>query len=225
MPTSHVRPTPMTDALYEYVLTVGVREPDVIRRLREETARLPDGEWQTAPEQGPVLDLLVKLTGATRVLEVGTFTGYGALWMALALPPAGRVVTLDVSEDFVRVGRKYWQEAGVAGKIESVIAPAVGTLDRLLADGAAGSFDLAYVDADKANVGAYYERCLRLVRPGGLVTIDNTLWDGKPADPAETDPSTAAIRELNARVFADDRIDLCFLPFADGMTVCRKKAP
>lgn len=221
--TSHVRPTPMTDRLYDYVLSVGVREPDVARRLREETARLPDGEWQTAPEQGPVLELLVKLTAARRVLEVGTFTGYGALWLALALPADGRVVTLDVSEEFVRVGRKYWAEAGVAGKIESVLAPALGTLDRLLADGAAGTFDLAYVDADKGNVGGYYDRCLHLVRPGGVVAIDNTLWDGKPADPAVTDEATVAIRELNARVFADDRIDLCFLPFADGMTVCRKK--
>jgi predicted O-methyltransferase YrrM len=221
--TSHVRPTPMTDALYDYVLAVGVREPDVIRRLREETARLPDGEWQTAPEQGPVLDLLVKLIGAKQVLEVGTFTGYGTLWMALALPAAGRVLTLDVSEEFVRVGRKYWQEAGVLGKIDSVIAPALGALDELLTGGAAGTFDLAYIDADKENVGGYYERCLRLVRPGGLVTIDNTLWDGKPADPVVTDASTAAIRELNAKVFKDDRIDLCFLPFADGMTVCRKK--
>jgi caffeoyl-CoA O-methyltransferase len=221
--TSHVRPTPLTDRLYDYVLSVGLREPDVLRRLREETAGLPDGEWQTAPEQGPVLELLVKLLGAKRVLEVGTFTGYGTLWVALALPADGRVVTCDVSEPFTGVARWYWQEAGVADKIDLRLGPAVGTLDGLIAGGQGGTFDLAYIDADKANVGRYYEQCLELVRPGGVVAVDNTLWDGKPADPAVTDESTTAIRALNAKVFADDRVDLCFLPFADGMTVCRKR--
>lgn len=220
---SHVRPTPLTDRLYDYVLSVGVREPDVLRRLREETAKLRDGEMQTAPEQGPVLDLLVKLTGATRVLEVGTFTGYGTLWMALALPEGGRVVTCDVSDAYTRVAKPYWKEAGVFLKIALMMGPALGTLDQLLAGGKAGSFDLAYIDADKENTVAYYEKCLELVRAGGVVAIDNTLWDGKPADPAVTDASTAAIRELNAKVHADERVDLCFLPFADGMTICRKR--
>jgi O-methyltransferase len=217
--SSHVRPTPLTDHLYDYALSVGLREPAVLRRLRDETARLPDGEMQTAPEQGPLLDLLVKLLGAKQVLEVGTFTGYGTLWMALALPAGGRVVTCDVSEPFTAIARRYWAEAGVAGRIELRLGPAVETLAGL----PAGAFDLAYIDADKANVVRYYELCLGLVRPGGVVAIDNTLWDGKPADPAVTDESTAAIRELNARVYADDRVDLCFLPFADGMTVCRKR--
>jgi O-methyltransferase len=216
---SHVRPTVLTDRLYDYVLSIGVREPEIVRRLRDETARLPDGEWQTAPEQGPLLELLVKLLAAKRVLEVGTFTGYGALWLALALPADGRVVTCDISEAFTAIGRRYWSEAGVADKIDLRIGPAIETLAAL----PAGSFDLAYIDADKENVGRYYERCLELVRPGGVVAIDNTLWDGKPADPAIRDESTAAIRELNAKLFADSRIDLCFLPFADGMTLCRKR--
>ena len=220
---SFVRPTPMTDRLYDYVLSVGLREPDVLRRLREETARLPDGEMQTAPEQGPVLELLVKLLGAMRVLEVGTFTGYGTLWVALTLPAGGRVVTCDVSEAYTAIGKRYWQEAGAADRIDLRMGPAVGTLDGFRAAGQAGSFDLAYVDADKANVARYYEQCLELVRPGGVVAIDNTLWDGKPADESVTDADTAAIRALNAKVHGDGRIDLCFLPFADGMTLCRKR--
>jgi predicted O-methyltransferase YrrM len=221
---SHVRPTPLTDRLYDYVLSVGVREPDVLRRLRAETAKLRDGEMQTAPEQGPVLDLLIRLTGASRVLEVGTFTGYGTLWMALALPEGGRVVTCDVSVEYTNIAKPYWKEAGVFNKIGLMLAPALETLDKLLAGGQAGGYDLAYIDADKANVVAYYERCLELVRGGGMIAIDNTLWDGKPADPNVTDDSTTAIRALNAKIFTDERADLCFLPFADGMTLCRKRA-
>lgn len=220
---SHVRPTPMDDRLYEYVLGVGLREPEACRRLREETAALPDGEWQTAPEQGPLLDLFVKLLAAERVLEVGTFTGYGTLWLALALPPGGRVLTCDVSETFTGIARRHWAAAGVADRIELELAPATETLAGLLSGGAASTFDLAFVDADKENVGAYYELCLSLVRPGGLVAIDNTLWDGRPADPANGEASTVAIRELNAKAHADERIDLCFLPFADGLTLCRKR--
>ena len=215
---SHVRPTPLTDQLYEYVLTVGLREPDVLRRLREETATLPDGEWQTAPEQGPLLDMFVKLLGAKRVIEVGTFTGYGTLWLALALPPGGTVVTCDVSAAFTAIGRKYWQQAGVADRIDLRLAPAVETLPTL----PAGGFDLAFIDADKENYGRYYDECLRLLRPGGLVLVDNTLWDGRPADPANQEASTIAVRALNARMHADERIELCFLPFADGLTVGRK---
>lgn len=216
---SHVRPTPLSDSLYEYVLQVGLREPDVLRRLREETAELPDGEWQTAPEQGPLLELLVKLLGAKKVLEVGTFTGYGALWFALSLPADGHVTTLDVTDEFLKVGKKYWREAGVDGKITFVQAPATETLGTLPAE----SFDLAFIDADKQNVVAYYELCYRLVRTGGIIAVDNTLWDGKPADDDFKDPSTQAIRELNRLLHGDTRVDLCFLPFADGVTVLRKR--
>jgi O-methyltransferase len=221
--TSHVRPTLLTDELYDYVLRIGLREPDVLRRLREATAMLPDGEWQTAPEQGPVLDLLLRLLNARRVLEVGTFTGYGTVWMALALPPDGKLVTCDVSDDFAAIGRPYWQEAGVAGRIEFHHGPAIATLDALLAGDGADSFDFAFIDADKENCVRYYEQCLGLVRPRGIVAVDNTLWDGRPADPANNEASTRAIRELNARIHADDRVELCFLPFADGLTLARKR--
>lgn len=221
--SSHVRPTLLTDTLYDYVLSVGLREPDVLRRLREATALLPDGEWQTAPEQGPVLELLLNLLGARRVLEVGTFTGYGTLWMALTLPPDGKVITCDVSIDFPAIGQPFWQEAGVADRIEFRAGPAEQTMQSLLSEGAAGSFDFAFIDADKENCVRYYEQCLALVHPGGLVAVDNTLWDGRPADPANHEASTRAIRELNSRLSTDDRVDLCFLPFADGMTLARKR--
>lgn len=222
--TSFVRPTPMTDRLYEYVLAVGVREPAAFRDLREATARLPECEWQIAPEQGPVLALLVRLLGATKCLEVGTFTGYSALWVASALPPGGRLVCCDVNESYAALAREHWARAGLADRIELHLAPAADTLARLLADGHAGTFDFAFVDADKSHYHLYYERCLELVRPGGLVVVDNTLWDGKPADPGVTDADTAAIRGLNAKLHADERVELCFLPFADGLTVCHKRA-
>jgi O-methyltransferase len=216
---SHVRPTPLDDRLYDYVLDVGLREPDLLRRLREETALLPDGEWQTAPEQGPLLELLIKLLNAKNVLEVGTFTGYGTLWLALALPADGRVTTLDVTDEYLKVGKKYWREANVEKRIDFIQAPALETLGTLPLEG----FDLAFIDADKQNAVAYYESCYRLVRTGGIIAIDNTLWDGKPADDDFRDASTAAMRELNKRVHADTRVDLCFLPFADGVTLLRKR--
>jgi len=219
---SHVRPTPLTDELYDYVLRTGLREPDVLRRLREATATLPDGEWQTAPEQGPVLDILLRLLNARRVLEIGTFTGYGTLWMALALPLNGKIITCDISQAFAAVGQPFWEEAGVAERIDLRIGPAAQTLDALLRDGA-GSFDFAFIDADKVNCLRYYEQCLDLVRPGGIVAVDNTLWDGRPADPSNTEASTLGIRALNSRIHTDERVDLCFLPFADGLTLARKR--
>jgi predicted O-methyltransferase YrrM len=217
---SHVRPTTMTDALYEYVLTIGLREPAILHELREETSRLPEGEWQTAPEQGPLLDLLVKITNAKRILEVGTFTGYGALWFALASPEV-RVITCDVSGPFTAIGKKYWAKAGVADRIDLRLAPATETLKKLIAAGE--QFDLAFIDADKENVVEYFELCLRLVKVGGLILIDNTLWDGRPANPTEQEASTVAIRDLNGKLHGDERIDLCFLPFADGLTIARKR--
>lgn len=219
---SFVRPTPVTDRLYEYVLSVSLREPEALRALREETGRLTEGEWQIAPEQGPFLAMLVQLMGAKNCLEVGTFTGYSAAWVASALPPDGKLICCEVSEPYAAVARKHWAAAGVAGKIDLRMGPALDTLNSLLAAGRAGAFDSAFVDADKANYDAYYEACLRLVRPGGLVAIDNTLWDGKVADPAVTDADTAAIRSLNAKLFADGRVSLSFLPFADGLTLARR---
>lgn len=218
-----VRPTPLTDRVYEYALTIGLREPEAFRRLREETGRLAEGEWQIAPEQGPLLALLVKLLGAKKCLEVGTFTGYSALWVASALPPGGRVVCCDVNPTFAEIARRHWAAAGLADRIELHLAPALDTLSGLRAAGGHGTFDYAFVDADKANYDAYYEAALALLRPGGLVAIDNTLWDGKLADPAVNDADTAAIRALNAKLHADERVELCFLPFADGLTLGLKR--
>ncbi len=210
----------MTDALYDYVLKVGLREPAILRELRVETAKLPDGEWQTAPEQGPLLDLLVKITGAKKVLEVGTFTGYGALWFALASKDV-KVITCDVSEPFTAIAKRYWAKAGVQDRIDLRLAPAAETLKKQIANGE--SFDLAFIDADKDNMVEYFEFCLKLVKVGGLILIDNTLWDGRPADDSNNESSTVVIRTLNAKLFDDPRIDLCFLPFADGLTITRKR--
>lgn len=218
---SHVRPTPITDALYEYVLQIGLREPDLLRRLREETAKLPLGEWQTAPEQGPLLDLFVKLIPAKSILEVGTFTGYGTLWLAGALPAGGSIITCDVSEEYTAIAQKYWQEAGVSDRIDLRLAPALDTLRALSKE--LKVFDFVFIDADKDNYVAYYEESLKLVRTGGLIAIDNTLWDGRPIDKTNSEPSTVAIRKLNQLIASDERVDLCFLPYADGLTVCRKR--
>ena len=215
---SFVRPTPVTDRVYEYVLSVSLREPDVFRDLREETARLPECEWQIAPEQGPLLAMLVELMGATNCLEIGTFTGYSAAWVASALPAGGSITTCEVNEAYAAVARKYWATAGLAAKIDLRMGPALDTIRPF----PAASFDYAFIDADKANYDAYYERCLELVRRGGLIVLDNTLWDGKVADPSVTDEETVAIRALNAKLFTDSRVSLCFLPFADGLTLARK---
>ncbi|MBN9121828.1 MAG: class I SAM-dependent methyltransferase [Planctomycetes bacterium] len=220
---SFVRPTPMTDRLYEYVLSVGVREPAAFDALREETAKLAEAEWQIAPEQGPFLAMLVQLMGAKRCLEIGTFTGYSAMWVASALPADGKLVCCELSAVYAGVAQKHLTAAGLMGKVDLRVAPAADSLAQLLADGQAGTFDYAFIDADKGRYNLYYERSLELVRPGGLIVLDNTLWDGKPADPAVTDPDTVAIRALNEKIHADDRVSLSFLPFADGLTLARKR--
>ena len=222
MLASYVRPTPMTDRLYEYVLSVGVREPAAFEALRADTAQLPECEWQIAPEQGPFLAMLVQLMSAKKCLEVGTFTGYSAMWVAGALPPDGKLVCCEISGMYAGVARKHLTSAGLIDKVDLRIAPAGDTLAALLADGEAGTFDYAFIDADKGRYDLYYERCLELVRPGGVIAIDNTLWDGKPADPSVTDPDTLAIRALNAKLHGDARVSLSFLPFADGLTLARK---
>jgi predicted O-methyltransferase YrrM len=218
-----VRPTPMTDALYEYALAVGLREPDLFRALRAETSRLTNGQMQIAPEQGPFSALLVQLLGAKNCLEVGTFTGYSALWVASVLPPDGKLICCDVSEEFTALAREYWARTGLAAKIDLRLGPAVDTLASLLAGGWAGLMDYAFIDADKTSYDAYYEACLKLLRPGGLIAIDNTLWDGKVADPQAADPDTLAIRRLNAKLHADPRVSLSLLPFADGLTLALKR--
>jgi predicted O-methyltransferase YrrM len=213
----------MTDRLYEYVLAVGLREPTAFNALREETANLPDCEWQIAPEQGPFLAMLIELLGAKKCLEVGTFTGYSAAWVASVLPPDGKLICCELSGLYAGIAKKHLTSMGLIGKVELRIAPAADSLAQLLAAGEAGTFDYAFIDADKSSYDLYYERCLELVRPGGLIAIDNTLWDGKPADPNVNDEDTLAIRALNKKLHGDERVSLSFLPFADGLTLARKR--
>jgi caffeoyl-CoA O-methyltransferase len=220
---AHDRNLGLSDTLYRYLLDASLREPDVLRRLREETAQMEEGGMQIGPEQGQFLALLLKLIGARRVLEIGTFTGYSALWMALALPDDGQLIACDVSAAYTSVGRRYWQEAGMAHKIDLRLAPAGETLEALLADGQAGTFDLAFIDADKEGYDGYYEQCLQLVRPGGLLAIDNVLWGGAVADPEVADEATVALRALNTKLHADERVDLSLLPIGDGLTLARKR--
>jgi predicted O-methyltransferase YrrM len=213
----------LTDKLDDYLLGVSLRENDVQRRLREETARLPMAGMQIAPDQGQLMALLARLVGARNCLEIGTFTGYSALTVALALPPDGRIIACDVNPDTTAVAQRYWREAGVADKIELKLAPALETLDALLAARQEGRFDFAFIDADKENYDAYYERVLRLLRPGGLIVIDNVLWGGAVGDPRVKDPETLALRALNQKLHRDERVDLALLPLADGITLARKR--
>jgi caffeoyl-CoA O-methyltransferase len=209
------------DELNAYLIEVGTREPGVLARLRDETAAMPQAGMQIAVEQGALLALLIKLIGAHRVLEIGTFTGYSSTAMALALPADGRLVCCDVSEEFTSVARRYWAEAGVADRVDLRLAPALETLEALLAEEGAGSFDLAFIDADKTSYAGYVEACLRLVRAGGVIAIDNVLWSGRVIDPADSDEDTQAIRDLNAALAGDERVDLAMVPIADGVTLLR----
>ena len=211
----------LPDDLYAYLLEHSVRESDVLRRLREETETLEHSNMQIGPEQGRFMALLVELIGAENALEVGTFTGYSALAVASALPEHGRLVACDVSEEWTSIARRYWAEAGVDHKIDLRLAPATETLDAILATGGENRFDFAFVDADKEGYEAYYERALRLVRPGGLIAIDNTLWEGKVADASVTDTDTEAIRRLNRKLSRDERISLSIVPIGDGLSLAR----
>jgi predicted O-methyltransferase YrrM len=203
---------------------VGAHRPEhpVLANLRRRTAGLPRGSMQVAPEQGYLLAFLVRLIGAKNALEVGTFTGYSALSVALALPPDGRLVACDISTGWTKIGRLHWQEAGVSERIELRIAPALETLAALIAEGLCDSFDIAFLDAEKTEYDGYYEACLRLVRVGGLITFDNILQHGRVADPEAVDASTEAIKALNAKIAADERVDAVLLPVGDGMTVARR---
>jgi predicted O-methyltransferase YrrM len=213
----------LDDALQAYLLEASLREPPLLRKLREETARLPQANFQIAPEQGQLMALLVELVGARRTLEVGVFTGYSSLAVALALPDDGHLVACDVSEEWTRVARRYWAEAGVASKIELRLAPALETLDALLAAGEQGSYDFAFVDADKEHYVEYAERCLRLLRRGGLLAMDNALWDGAVADPAAGDAETTAIRAATRRLRDDPAVSVSLVPIADGLLLARKR--
>jgi len=211
----------LSDELNAYLIEVGAREPEVLARLREETAAMPQAGMQIAVEQGALLAMLVKLLGARQVLEIGTFTGYSSTAMALALPPDGRIVCCDVSEEFTDVARRTWAAAGVEEKVDLRLAPALETLEALLAADGAGAFDLAFIDADKTNYRGYVEGALMLVRQGGLIAIDNVLWSGRVIDPSETDEETQAIRDLNADLATDERVDIAMVPIADGLTLLR----
>jgi caffeoyl-CoA O-methyltransferase len=213
----------LNDALYEYLLSVSLREPDVLCRLREETAKMPQHNMQISPEQGQFIALLVELTGARKCLEVGTFTGYSTLSVALALPEDGQIVACDISEEFTSLAKPYWQEAGVAGKIDLRLGPALETLDALIADGESGAFDFAFIDADKVNYQGYFQHSLDLIRRGGLILVDNVLWSGAVVDPARDDEDTEAIRAFNQARAGDPRISLSLVPIGDGLTLARKR--
>jgi caffeoyl-CoA O-methyltransferase len=214
--------TPITDALAEYMARVTLHEPDPLRRLRESTEDHPRASMQTSPEQGQFLHLLARITGAKKTLEVGVFMGYSSTWVALALPAGGRIVACDVSEEYTTRARQTWSEAGVESKLDLRIAPALDTLDALIAQGLAGQFDMAFIDADKANYANYYERALVLVRAGGLIAVDNVLWDGRVIDESVQDTDTQAIRAFNTKLHADSRISLSLVPLGDGLTLACK---
>jgi len=212
----------LEQSLYDYLLSVSLREADILTQLRQETSQLPMSRMQISPEQGQFMALLIKLIGAKKTLEAGVFTGYSSIVVALALPADGKIVACDVSEEFTSIARRYWQQAGVADKIDLHIAPALETLDKLLTAGEAGTFDFAFIDADKSNYDNYYEQCLELIRPGGLIAIDNVLWSGKVADTEIQDNQTNKIRALNHKLHQDSRISLSLVPIADGLTLAMK---
>jgi O-methyltransferase len=209
--------------LLRYVQAHGARETAVQSELRSVTQRLPQSSMQIGAEQGALLQVLVRVMGARRCLEIGTFTGYSALAVALALPPAGRVLCCDVSEEWTAIAQRYWKRAGVAGKIELRLAPALQTLDALLEEGRAGKFDFAFIDADKANYANYYERCLKLVRRGGLIAVDNTLWGGSVANPRKKSVDTLAIRAFNRALVRDRRVEMALVPVGDGLSLATKR--
>jgi predicted O-methyltransferase YrrM len=211
----------ITEDLYVYMLSVSLREPDILRELRAETAQDENANMQISPEQGQFMGLLVKLLGAERTLDIGVYTGYSSLCIALALPKRGRVIACDVNREWTDIARRYWLKAGMEDRIELHLAPARQTLEDLLRQGA-DSFDFAFIDADKINYDMYYEYCLQLIRPGGLIAIDNVLWDGAVADPAINDADTLAIRALNEKIHLDRRVEISLVPIADGLGLVRK---
>ncbi|MFY0731339.1 O-methyltransferase [Pseudomonas sp. NFX15] len=213
----------LDDALYQYLLDVSLRETPLLKRLRDETQALPMARWQVAPEQGQFLALLVKLTGARRLLEVGTFTGYSALCMAAALPADGSLICCDIPGDYNAIARRYWQEAGLDQQVDLRLAPALETLADLEQKGQWEQFDLVFIDADKANYPRYLEHALRLLRVGGMAVFDNTLWSGRVLESCPESADTQAIQALNRALKDDARVDLSLLPLGDGLTLCRKR--
>lgn len=217
------RVLPLSDALLAYVARSSVREHPVLAELRAATASMPHAQMQIGADQGALMALLVKLLGARRTLEIGVFTGYSALAVALALPADGKVVACDVSEEWTAIGRRHWEKAAVAAKIDLRLGRALATLDALIAAGGAGTFDFAFIDADKQGYSAYYERCLVLLRRGGLVAVDNTLWSGAVIDPKDSSADTVALRAFNEALAGDARVDLAMLTVGDGLTLAMKR--
>ena len=211
------------DELWEYMRRVTLREPELMERLREETAVYPNSSCQISAEQGQFMGLLMHLIGARRTIEIGVYTGYSALSVALALPDDGRIIACDINEEWTSIARRYWREAGVDGKIDLRLAPALATLDGLIANGQGNQFDFVFIDADKTNYANYYERALVLLRPGGLIGVDNVLWYGRVIDSSFDDPDTRAIRAFNHQLRSDDRVWLSMLPVRDGLTLACKK--
>lgn len=209
-------------SLYDYYQAIAFREPEILKELRQATSQLPMANMQIAPEQGQFMALLVQLTGARKILEIGVFTGYSSLTMALTLPPQGRILGCEISAEYAAIARQFWQKAGVSEKIDVLLGPAVTSLEQLLANGEQESFDLAFIDANKSDYDQYYELSLQLVRPGGLILIDNVLWYGKVADETVQDKATQSIRHLNAKLHQDLRISLSLVPIGDGLTLALK---
>ena len=210
------------DAIYGYLIENSLREPDVLVRLREETMDQPRADFQIPPEEGQFLQLLTRAMGFRRAIEVGVFTGYSSLCVALAMPPDGTIVACDVSEEFTSIAMRYWEQAGVSHKFDLRLGPAIDTLDSLIRGGASGTYDFVFIDADKINYINYYERAVTLVRAGGMIAIDNTLWYGFVADPTKADTDTVAMRNLNRHIFEDDRVQASLIPIADGLTLALK---
>lgn len=220
MSNSHIAVTP---ELASYIRNVSLREPPILKRLREETAQLSEARMQISAEQGQFMQMLVQLLGAVNTLEIGVFTGYSSLCTALALPAEGKIVACDINKGWTSIASRYWAEAGVAQKIDLRLAPAAQTLDGLIAEGRQGSFDFAFIDADKQNYGAYYERALLLLRRGGIVALDNVLWHGSVADASVQDEATEAIRRVNEALHQDERVSISMLPVGDGLTLAMKR--
>ena len=212
----------LNDELYQYLLAISLREPTLLAELRERTRQLPDANMQIAPEQGQFMQWLVGLLGARRTLEIGVYTGYSALATALALPSDGRVIACDIDPESTAIAQHFWERAGVAQRIELRLRPALETLAALLAEDRAGEFDFAFIDADKQNYGAYFDACLQLLRPGGVIAVDNVLWGGRVIDAAVNDSTTQAIRQFNEKIRSDDRVALSLVPIGDGLTLARK---
>jgi predicted O-methyltransferase YrrM len=217
------RTVQVDDRLYGYLLAVSLREPDVLKRLRAETSHHAFSGMQIGPEQGQFMGFLVEALGVRRALEIGVFTGYSSTVVALAMPPDGRIVACDVSDEFTQVARRYWREAGVEDRIELRLGPALDTLVQLIGEGAAGTFDFAFVDADKENYLGYYEHCLSLLRQGGIIAFDNVLWGGRVADPTDQRETTVAIRALNEKLHGDPRVSISLVPIGDGVLLARKR--